>query len=438
MGITWAKAGCAVLVIDQVGFGERIETYPWDRDGVNARYVEGEQLYLIGSSLLTWMVWDAMRGIDLLLEQPNVDGKEVIVLGAVAGGGDPAAVTAALDSRVTAVVPFNFGEATPETSRFISYKSEWPMDLAEPTVGGWETTRVIRRNVVDQFLQWFICASVAPRRFVYSYELGWNVKDLPAWARYQKVYGLYHALDNLAEAHGFGPFPGPGEAEDLAPAQRRSLEPTLERWFGIPAAFADVQSSVLANLAERSSADRRPVSELTVLTPSIAPELHIRSLHEAAHEQGLAEVQTVRDQLAKLGPADRRQWLATHLAERLGNTDPNPNPQATVEWTKELPGTLAEALVLSVEPGITVPMLLLHPLRQGATRLPVVVAVAAGGKDLFLSQRSEQIEGLLKGGVAVCLPDVRGTGEPDRLRRLIRCLRWAIPHWANGFATCAQ
>jgi dienelactone hydrolase len=412
MGILWAKAGCAVLVIDLVGFGERGETYPWDRDNINARYVEGEQLYLTGSSLLTWMVWDAMRGIDLLLDRPNVNKKEIIVLGAVAGGGDPAAVTAALDSRVAAVVPFNFGEAMPETSRFIPYKNEWPLDLAEPTIGSYyETTRAIRRNVVDQFLQWFICASVAPRRFVFSYELGWKVEDLPAWARYQKVYSLYDALGNLAEAHGFGPFPGPGECWNIGPAERRSLHPTFERWFGIPIPFDDSKRSESENLAELPSLARRPVSELAVLTPSVAPELHIRTLHEVAHAQGEAEVQNVRAKLAKLPPAEQRQWLAAQWAAKLGNLEPNRYPQATVEWTKEMPDTRAEAIALAVEPGITVPLLLLHPLSPAPAHPPVVVAVAEGGKDLFLARRSEQIEALLKGGAAVCLIDVRGTGE---------------------------
>ena len=108
---------------------------------------KGSSFTLTGSSLLTWMVWDAMRGIDLLVDQPNVDKKAIIVLGAVAGGGDPAAVTAALDSRVAAVAPFNFGEAMPETSRFIPYKNEWPLDLAEPTYGSYyETTRSIRQK----------------------------------------------------------------------------------------------------------------------------------------------------------------------------------------------------------------------------------------------------------------------------------------------------
>lgn len=410
MGIMWSKAGCAVLIIDQVGYGERLETHPWDREYINARYIEGEQIYLAGSSLLTWMVWDAMRGIDLLLEQPNVNKNEVVLLGAVAGGGDPAAVTAALDPRVAAVVPFNFGEAMPETARFLPDKNQWPLDLAEPTVDDWDTTRVIRRNVVDGFLQWMICASVAPRRFVYSYELGWKVEELPAWARYQKVYALYGASDNLAEAHGFGPFPGPGEAEDIGPSQRRSLEPTLERWYGIPVNFADVQSSVLANLAERPSVDRRPVSELTVLTPSVAAQLSIKTVHDVAQAQGRAEVQNARTVLAKMTSAEQRHWLATQWAEKLGNIEPNRHPEATIEWTKDVSDIRAEAISLETEPGIVVPLVLLRP-QPTPSRIPVVVAIAAGGKDLFVQKRSEQIGALLKGGVAVCLLDIRGTGE---------------------------
>jgi dienelactone hydrolase len=410
MGIMWAKAGCAVLIVDQVGYGERMETHPWDKEYINARYVEGEQIYLTGSSLLTWMIWDAMRGIDLLLDQSNVDKNEIVLLGAVAGGGDPAAVTAALDPRVAAVVPFNFGEAMPETSRFISYKNQWPLDLAEPTVDEWDTTRVIPRNVVDGFLQWMICASVAPRRFVYSYELGWNVEDLPAWSRYQKVYALYNAAGNLSEAHGFGPFPGPGESENIGPSQRRSLEPTLEHWFGIPVNFADVQSSPLANLAERPSIDRRPVPELTVLTPSVAAQLPLKNVHEVAYEQGQSEVQNARSALSTLAPEGHRHWLASQWAEKLGDIGPNPHPQATIEWTKDIPGARAEAIRLDVEPGIAVPVIFLHPV-AAPIRGPVVVAVAEGGKELFVTQRREQVEALLQGGVAVCLLDVRGTGE---------------------------
>jgi cephalosporin-C deacetylase-like acetyl esterase len=418
MGIIWARAGCVVLVMDEIGYGDRIETYPWDRDNYHARYILGEQLYLAGSSLMTWTVWDTMRGIDLLCDRADVNKKEIILLGAVAGGGDPAAVTAALDSRVAAVAPFNFGEAMPETSRFIPYKNQWPLDLAEPSPYDSDTTRVIRRHIVDQFLQWFICASVAPRGFIYSFELGWNVEDLPAWARYRKVWALYGATDHLSDAHGFGPFPGPGEAWNIGPAQRRSLYPTLERWFGIPVPFGDSVSHADENLTAPPEVKRQPVDDLAVLTPKLASEIHNRSVHEIAREQAQAQVDAARRELAKLPPDERVKWLQAKWAAKIGDIAPDVHAPAVTEWTKEAPGAEVEAVALTVEPGATVPLLLLKPSSTRGQRAPVVVAVGEAGKDLFLAERSAEIESLLKQGIAVCLPDLRGTGEtsPDSRR----------------------
>jgi dienelactone hydrolase len=417
MGMLWARAGSAVLVMDQAGYGERSEGYPWDREAYHSRYITGMQLYLVGESLMKWMAWDIIRGIDLLLERKDIDEKRIILLGAVAGGGDPAAVVAALDQRVAAVVPFNFGESTPEIPRFIPEKNQWPPDLADPGLGDWDTTRCLRRGVIDQFLQWTICAMAAPRRLVYSYELGWNVEDLPAWARYKKVFKLYGASDHLADAHGFGPFPGPGECWNIGPAQRRSLYPTLERWFGIPIPFDGMRTSMRANLA-REPGDRRPEAELAVLNPASANEIHMRSVHELAREAGRAKVESARSALAHMAPQSRQAWMRTELAKRLGDIEPNRNPPATIHWSKKLPDATVEGITVMVEPDITVPFLLFRPGAKGTARPPIVVGVAEGGKELFLATRSQEIETLLKRGVAVCLPDVRGTGEtsPDSRR----------------------
>ena len=73
------------------------------------------QLHLIGDGLVGWMAWDMMRGVDLLLARPGIDKERIILLGGVAGGGDPAAVTGALDPRIKAVGPFNFGGPQPES-----------------------------------------------------------------------------------------------------------------------------------------------------------------------------------------------------------------------------------------------------------------------------------------------------------------------------------
>ena len=411
MGIILARSGCAVLVMDQIGFGERSQNYPWDREAHNSNHIIGMQLELANENLMKWIVWDIMRGVDLLLERKYINQDQIILLGAVAGGGDPAAVTAALDPRISAVAPFNFGEAEPEELRTDPNKNQWPLDLADPAWGDMVSTGALRGANLDQVFPWTICAAVAPRRLIYSFELGWNVEDLPAWARYQKVFGLYNALDQVADAHGFGPFPGPGECWNIGPAQRWSLYPTLERWFGIPIPFTEAQSSVQANLVERATVDRRPVSELAVLTPAVASELHMQSVHELAREEGRQQLDAARAELEKLTPPERRQWLKTHWANILGDIEPNRHPEAPLQWSKRVPDGQVEGITLTVEPGITVPLLLLRPKTGARDRVPVVVGVAEGGKDLFLAKRSKEIEAMLKAGFAICLPDVRGTGE---------------------------
>src|SRR5262245_19894908 len=126
MGMTWARAGCMVLVIDQVGYGERrahpfhteadfAKQYAVTRQDYYFRYDSGIQLQLLGDSLMGWFAWDLMRGVDVLLAREGIDPKRIIILGAVAGGGDPAGVTAALDARIACCVPFNFGGPQPET-----------------------------------------------------------------------------------------------------------------------------------------------------------------------------------------------------------------------------------------------------------------------------------------------------------------------------------
>lgn len=139
MGVTWARAGCLVLVPDSLGHGERRQhpfrsaadyarPYQVSRQDYYFRYDLGIQLHLAGESLIGWMAWDLMRGVDLLLAQHDVDPQRIILLGAVAGGGDPAAVAAALDERITAAVPFNFGGPQPETPYPLPEDSETTFD----------------------------------------------------------------------------------------------------------------------------------------------------------------------------------------------------------------------------------------------------------------------------------------------------------------------
>ena len=84
MGISWARQGCLVLVMDQLGHGERRQhafrtaaDFPGEfrpsRQDYYFRYNSGMQLHVLGESLIGWMANDLSRGVDLLLARKGVD-----------------------------------------------------------------------------------------------------------------------------------------------------------------------------------------------------------------------------------------------------------------------------------------------------------------------------------------------------------------------------
>lgn len=374
MGMTWARQGCLVLVMDQLGHGERRQ-HPFgeSRQDYRFRYVVGMQLQAIGESLTGWMAWDMMRGVDLLHARPGIDKERIILLGAVAGGGDPAAVTAALDPRITMAVPFNFGGPQPETTYPLPEDAEAWFNYAGS--GSWESTRNLSLSARDGFLPWVIVGSIAPRRLVYGHEFAWDRERDPVWKRLGAIYDFYGARDRLSAAMGRGGLSGkPPEAthcNNIGPEHRKGIYAALERGFGMAPPAKEFQ-------------ERRSAAELACLTP----EIKVRPVRELAAAWKLP------------APADlRREW-----SRLLGDVAPADAKVVTV--AKDRVGV--ERIALEVEPGIDVPLILLLPA-QG--RAPIVVGVAQEGKRGFLKERSEAVTALLNAGIAVALPDLRGTGE---------------------------
>jgi dienelactone hydrolase len=108
--VNLAKRGYAVLTYDPVGQGERSQF--WDKDRGRSRFnlscgehaVLGNPLYLLGTSLARYRIWDGMRGLDYLAALPEVDPKRLGCVGN-SGGGTLTAYIAALDPRVLAAAP---------------------------------------------------------------------------------------------------------------------------------------------------------------------------------------------------------------------------------------------------------------------------------------------------------------------------------------------
>jgi len=125
---------------------------------------------------------------------------------------------------------FNFGESTPEIPRFLPDRTSGPWNWRTPvcTTGIPLGSAKKHRGRVPPLDD--LCL-VAPRRFVYAYELGWQVEQLPAWARYRRVFGLYVRATTWQRLTASA-VSGPGECWNIGPHKGVRFHPTLERWFG--------------------------------------------------------------------------------------------------------------------------------------------------------------------------------------------------------------
>ena len=414
MGMTWARAGCLVLVIDQVGYGER-RSHPFHLDKDYAkpfkttrqdyyfRYDTGIQLQLLGDSLMGWMVWDLRRGVDLLLSRDGIDPKRIIILGAVAGGGDPAGVTAALDRRIAGCVPFNFGGSQPETPYPLPDDAETSYNYAGWTY--WDSTRGLRLSVRDDFLHWVIVASTAPRFLITAHEFAWDRERDPVWKRYQKIWGEFYAEPgNIGFTHGKGSVKqSAAEAThctNIGKVHRRMIHPLFDKWFDIKVAEKD----------EFSAPRKR--DELICMTDNARKELKPHTLNEAMSSLGTERIGRARARLAGKTSADQRQILRDEWGKLLGPVTPMKPPIVKAKTMDDQPmgGAKVERVILEVEPGIVVPVLILVPVKR-AEKAPVVIGIAQAGKFGFLKERANDIEKLIQAGVIVVLPDLRDTGE---------------------------
>jgi dienelactone hydrolase len=409
MGMTWARHGWVVLVMDLLGHGERrqhpfvsSDQYPRPfrvgRQDYYFRYNVGLQLHLVGESLIGWMVCDLMRGVDVLCSREGVDEDRILLIGSVAGGGDPAAVAAALDPRIAAVAPFNFGGPQPD----YPIPEDAENEFYYFGVAYWETTRCLRLGGRDGFAHWLIAAGVAPRGLIYSHEFAWERARDPVWPRLERVFDFYDAGDRLAVAAGRGHLKGqPPESthcNNVGVVHRRELYPHIARWFDWQPPAEEFQN-------------RHDVDELRSITPAVAEKLDPQPVYKLAGKLADERIAAARKEIASVNFTSRRAILRDGWSRILGSVTPTTNPIVKAVAREVTNGVGVERIVLEVEPGIIVPLVVMEACDQRSDPLPVVIALADSGKQNFLAARPDAVSTWLEAGCAVCLPDLRGYGE---------------------------
>ena len=389
LGITLARSGCFVLIMDMLGHGERrqhpfasIADYPGsfevDSQDYYSRNTLGAQLDLLGASLPGWMSWDLMRGIDLLLTEPGVNPEQIVLIGGVADGGDLAAVAGALDPRVAGVVAFNFGE-TP--------------------VGDWNPTGCIAHTAHNGFWPWLILAAIAPRKLVYGREFAWESQHDPVWQRLVSIYELYKARDSLRSIHGSGSVTGHGPEDshcnNIGFLHRQQLYSILHEWFGV-------------RIPDAECAARYSWHELASLEGSKKEVYRARPLHELAREISQIRLAKARTERVAGDPAGHVTRLKQDLANILG-----PMVSVATPVIRSRPSCFGkqEHIDLEVENGVWSHLHIFWPTRLRATPGPIVIGLAQEGNPCLKHCRRDLISRLRHGGAAVCLAELRGVGD---------------------------
>ena len=390
MGMTWAQQGCSVFIMDLLGHGERRQhpfgtptdyrgSFRVDRQDYYFRSVLGMQLELIGESLMGWMVQDVRRSIDLLQADPGVDRDRMIVMGAVAGGGDLAAMVGALDMRVAAVVAFNFG----------------PLSS-----GDWDSTRSLPDTARFGFWPWIILASLAPRRLIYGREFSWDPQHDRAWKLLEKTYSLYGQGDALRSVHGSGRGsrhgPMDSHCTNVGPLHRSQLYPILQDWFHIP-------------VPEREASELISTKQLACVTVEARTMFPMWSVHEIAQRISQEQLTTIRRGRERKEASERAGQLRLALNEVFEHTTPSPSYRVR---SQRQGLDRSESVVLEVEENLGIRLRLLWPSGVvGHAKPPVVIGVAQEGRLRLRRERRSLIQSLLDQKIVVCLTELRGIGD---------------------------
>ena len=208
----------------------------------------------------------------------------------------------------------------------------------------------------------------------------------------------------MAVAYGKGGLrgrpPAASHCNNIGAIHRKMIHPAFERWFDIK----------VGSFAEYSK--RREESELVCMTDAAKKQLDPLRLVDLLPE--LAAAQLTRSRKSRVGksPAEVRAQLREQWSRVLGRVEPFAKP--TVVENKIALEKVGESLLrratIQVEPGIVVPVILLTAAGAKGKAPPVVIVLAQEGKLALLKNRADEIAKLLTGGVAVCLPDLRGCG----------------------------
>lgn len=375
--ILLALNGCAALIYDPIGQGERHQLSDPIGHGTNEHTLVGVGALLVGRSTGHYRIWDGLRSMDYLASRPEVDPARLGCTGN-SGGGTMTTWLMAVDERIAVAAPSCF-----ITTLERLFKTIGPQDCEQHFPGqgpaGIDHTDLITMRAPKPTL--ILAAEQdffdfgGTRRAAQEAEAVYRVLGHPERA------GLFSYNDE----HGF------------SQPRRQAAVHWMRRW-----------------LLE----DDRPVAEPPLALQTDAA-LQVASAGQVLQE--FADERTVvdfnRERAAELRQERSKTWSGLSPNERVQvvrraiHLPPPASAAIGVEpmGDVDVAGLAATKLIIKSPDGFPLPALHFRPT-DNVDKHPLVILVDSAGKAAETGERRE-IEKLLDEGCAVLAVDLRGYGE---------------------------
>jgi cephalosporin-C deacetylase-like acetyl esterase len=386
LGLGLVKNGFVVLTYDPVGQGERRIYYDaaLGDSKVGGTTVEHEmagiQSLLAGESLARYMVWDGMRGIDVLQSLPYVDGQRLGISGC-SGGGTLTSYLAALDDRLKVAAPS-------------CYITDWEDQLLGTGPQDAE------QQFPDQFKNGLNHADLVEAFAPKPYLIASTTEDFfpiagsrKAFQESQRIYSLLGAPEKISTAYDGGP-------HGTTQTQREAIYAWMNRWLKggkgerlpEPAFQTEYEEDMLCTPTGQvstslggetpSTENVRRMSKLTPSRPALSGQPELDRFRAK-----------LKEEIVRL-----TRYEASHA----------PLPVKTLEQT-ERKGYRLTHVTYEAGPGRTIGALLAEPQPDQSRRETILYVDERGKTDA--SKAGGDVDELAQLGYTVLAVDVSGIGE---------------------------
>jgi cephalosporin-C deacetylase-like acetyl esterase len=378
-GVLLALNGCAALIYDPIGQGERFQMPELTSHGTNEHTLVGLGALLVGLNTAHFRIWDGLRAMDYLASRPEVDPERLGCTGN-SGGGTMTTWLMAVDERIVAAAPACFVTTVERL-----FKSIGPQDCEQHFPGqglhGIDHTDFITMRAPKPTL------ILAAEQDYFDFQ---GTRE--AYAQAKEVYGvLSHpervGLFSYNDKHGF------------SQPRREAGVRWMRRWL------AD---------------DDRPIHEPTLSLQTVE-DLRVTASGQVAQEfaDEVTVVKIVNQRARELAESRMPAWQSmnahqhTAIIKRILGLPADFKPEAVAKRAGTLArdGYAVEKLVIERAGQVPLPALLCVP--DGAAdrgKLPAVIYADGRGKAAEL-RPGGHVDKLARGGRIVLAVDLRGYGE---------------------------